>query len=291
VAVAAAITLGVAPLVLAQTLYGGFFFLGWLWVAVVPLLVFGYYGTYQLAFRGERLGPQTGRMAAGVTLAFLGVAFFYVLNMSMLLRPDRIGLRHQDGRWSLPLSLTDRTFAPRYLHVVVGAVAVAGLGIALLGVLKRANEPAFAAWAIRRGTVCFGFASALNVAVGLWFLLSQPDSTLVYLTSGSPWAAAILGFGVVLGLAVPALAPLALRARDPARATWTLVEGLAMTLLVMVLLRDQLREAALHTAGLAAGRWVAPQWGPIALVVVLLLVAVATVAWTMALVARGKTES
>ena len=53
VAVAAAVTFGVAPLLFVQVLYGRVFFtssilMAWWWLAVVPLVVFAYSGAYLL---------------------------------------------------------------------------------------------------------------------------------------------------------------------------------------------------------------------------------------------------
>ena len=153
-----------------------------------------------------------------------------------------------DGR-GLTLNLGDPTFWPRNLHVLVGAVAVAALGAALYGVLRRAREPQLAAWAIRRGTTVFGVATAANVFVGMLFLLAQPKSTLIRLVGGDAWAMTLLALGIVLGIAAAGLALLALGAKDAVRATWAQVGLLAATLVVMVLLRDQVRQIALRDAG------------------------------------------
>ena len=55
VAIAAAVTLGVAPLLFVQVLYGRLFLpssvlMAWWWLAVVPLIILAYYGAYALAF-------------------------------------------------------------------------------------------------------------------------------------------------------------------------------------------------------------------------------------------------
>ena len=140
-------------------------------------------------------------------------------------------------------------FWPRYLHVLLGAVAVAALGVALYGVLRRAREPQLAAWAIRRGTTVFGVATAANVFVGLLFLLAQPSAILIRLVGGDAWAMALLALGILLGVAAAGLALLALGAKDAVRATWAQLGSLAATLVVMVLLRDQVRQLALRDAG------------------------------------------
>ena len=59
--VAAAVTLGVAPLLFIQVLFGQFIFtssilMGWGWFSIVIVLIFAYYGTYLQSFMGEKLG-------------------------------------------------------------------------------------------------------------------------------------------------------------------------------------------------------------------------------------------
>ena len=293
VAIAAAVTLGVAPLLFVQVLYGRLFFtssilMAWLWLAIVPLVILAYYGAYLLAFRDGGPGGRARGVAALVALLFATVAFLQVSNATRALRPDTFVEAHRADRRGLLLNLGDPTFWPRYLHVLLGAVAVAALGAALYGVLRRAREPQLAAWAIRRGTTVFGVATAANVFVGMLFLLSQPKPTLIRLVGGDAWAMGLLALGIVLGVAAAGLALLALGAKDTVRVTWGQVGLLVATLVVMVLLRDQVRQLALRDAGFEHPAWVVAQWGPFAVFVVLLVAAVATIAWMARALARGR---
>ena len=172
--------------------------------------------------------------------------------------------------------------------MLLGAVAVAALGVALYGVLRRAHDAGLAAWAIRRGTTVFAVATAANVFVGLLFLLSQPRPVLIRLVGGDGWAMTLLVLGILLGVAAAGLALLALGAKDKVRATWGLLGLVAATLVVMVLLRDQVRQIALRDAGFEHPGPVAAQWGPFAVFVVLLVAAVATIGWMARALARGK---
>ncbi len=226
-------------------------------------------------------------MAGLVALLFAAVAFLQVSNATRALRPETfLDAYRADGR-GLTLNLGDPTFWPRYLHVLFGAVAVAALGAALYGAVRRAQEPQLAAWAIRRGTTVFGVATTANVFVGMLFLLAQPKSTLIRLVGGDSWAMALLALGIVLGIAAAGLALLALGATDTVRATWAQVGLLAATLVVMVLLRDQVRQIALRNAGFEHPARVATQWGPLAAFVVVLVAAVATIVWMARALARG----
>ena len=104
VAVAATVTLGVAPLLFVQVLYGRLFFtssilMAWFWLAVIPLVILAYYGAYLLAFRGEASPGRSRALAAGVTALFAAVGFLYVSNVTRALRPGTfLDAYHASGR-------------------------------------------------------------------------------------------------------------------------------------------------------------------------------------------------
>jgi hypothetical protein len=296
VAVAAAVTLGVAPLLFVQVLYGRLFFTssilmaGW-WLAVVPLVILAYYGAYVLAFRGGALGSRAKATAACVSILFAAVAFLYTSNVTRSLRPDTfVEAYRADGR-GLTLNLADPTFWPRYVHMLLGALAVAALAAALFGLLRRRTQPEMASWAMRKGTVMFGVATAVNIFVGLWFLLAQPREILIRLVGGDTVAMTLVALGILLGIATGGAALLALGAKDPARATKAQIALLVPTLVVMLLLRDQLRQLTLRGAGFEAPSWVEAQWGPMGVFLLLLVAAVVTITWMTRALAHGVPRS
>ena len=293
VAVAAAVTFGVAPLLFLQVLYGRVFFsssvlMAGFWLAVIPVLIVGYYSAYLLAYRG----PSLGRAAVGVSwimvLAFLAIGLVYTSNMTLMLRPERFTEIYRAGGSGLYLNLGDRTFAPRFLHMLLGALAVAGLAVALHGWFVRAERTDFGTWAIRYGAAWCAAATALNVVVGFWWLLALPSDTLLHVMSRAP--AVALFVGVTTGLVALTLAVLASRAADPVPHLGWLVAGLLVTVVLMVVTRDQIRTHSLAEAGLTPATWVVPQWGPISLFVVLLLVAVASVVWMVRVLVQGRAD-
>jgi hypothetical protein len=263
----------------------------WLWLAIVPLVILAYYGAYLLAFRGEHLGRRGRLVAAVATVLFAAVAFLQVSNASRAIRPDTFLEAYRASAGGLTLNLGDPSFWPRYLHVLLGAVAVAALGAALYGAGQRARDPELGEWAIRRGTIVFGVATAANVFVGMLFLLALPRSVLVRLVGGDTWAMTLLALGILLAIATAGLALLALGAKEAVRVTWAQAGLLAATLVVMVLLRDQVRTIALRDAGFEQPAWVATQWGPLGVFLVLLVAAAATVGWMARALARGRTAA
>jgi hypothetical protein len=292
VAVAATITLGVAPLLFVQVLYGRLFFsssviMAWPWLAVVPLLILAYYGVYLRAFKGESLGgsaPLVGWLAA---LIFVVIGFLYSNNMSMMLRPGVLLGKYLEDDRGFTLNLDDPTLFPRYLHFLLGAVAVAGMVVVVLGLLNRRRDAEHAAWAIRYGSLWFAVTTALNMAVGIWWLVALPRETMMRFMGGNGFATALLGLGILLSLAVLLHMAMAAASARPARLATSGAALLALLLVVMVLTRDQVRRGALEAAGFEPVAWVAPQWGPILVFLALLVSALGAVGWMVRALARG----
>jgi len=144
--VAAAVSLGVAPLLMTQVLFGRLFFsssvlMAWYWISVIPILILAYYGTYLAAFKGNRLGRARPWVTGIIALLFLAIAFIYTNNMSLLISPERFAEMHAASAAGDRLNLADPTLIPRWLHMVLGAVAVAGLVIAVYGAKRLDTNP------------------------------------------------------------------------------------------------------------------------------------------------------
>lgn len=293
VIVAAAVTFGVAPLLFLQVLYGRLFFassvtMAGFWLAVIPLLIAAYYGAYVLAYRGDRLAPGTSRaLLAAIAAIFVAIGFIYSNNMSLMLRPDVVRQLYAASGDGLQLNVADPTFVPRFLHFLLSAIAVAGAGIVTLGLADRRGNAGFALWAIRRGATWCAGATALNLIVGFWWMLALPRPTLLDFMSRNPVATVVVFLGVASGLVTLVLAVITSRAAEPVRPALGALASLLITVVLMVVTRDQVRESALTIAGFQATPWVAPQWGPIALFVMLLVGAFAAAGWMVRAVASG----
>jgi len=102
------------------------------------------------------------------------------------------------------------------------------------------------------------------------------------------FATGTLGLGILLGLASLFLMALAIYAPRPEKLVRVGSVAVLLTLVLMILSRDQVRRGALELAGFETNPWVAPQWGPIALFALLLVGAIATVLWMVLAYARSK---
>jgi hypothetical protein len=290
VAITATVTLGIAPLLFVQVLFGRVFFtssilMGWYWLALVPLVIAGYAAAYRLAFRVP--APSARWLSAAVAVAFAGAAFVQVTNATRVLRPETFAAVYAADPRGLALGLDDPTFWPRYLHLLLGAVAMAALAVAVLGACRRSSDPELARFALRRGTTLFAVATAANLFVGMLLLIALPKPLLLRLVGGDARSMTQLALGILLATALAGASLLALGARRPGAALAAVSGLLLATLGLMLLLRDDLRRLALRQAGVETPSWVATQWGPFLVFLVSLLAAAAAIGWMVRALARG----
>jgi hypothetical protein len=283
VAIAATITFGVASLLFVQVLYGRLLYtssilMGWIWLAVIPLIIAAYYGTYLVVFRKKLNSRQSVVLSFGIAILFLTVAFIYGNNMSLMLRPETFLERYLvDGR-GLWLNLSDTTLAPRFAHSIVGAIAVAGLSTAVYGVRKRTTQSQFGQWLVRRGSGLFLIATAVNFIIGTWYLLSFEREVLLEFMKTSLLGSFALVAAIVFGFSSLATVLLGLQSKRQGPFIGGGVVLLILTLASMLVVRDQVRATILSSA-LTPNNWVVPQWGAISLFIVLVVAAVVTIVW------------
>lgn len=290
--VAATVTFGVAPLLFLQALHGRLFFssavlMAWFWLAVVPLVIIAYYGTYLLSFRGATLGAAARVIAVIVALIFVSVGFIYSNNMSLMLRADRFLPLFVENARGVQLNLTDATLVPRYFHMLFGAIALAGLFVGLYGVARRSSDLEHARWAMRFGAFWFAGATALNILSGVWWLGVLPQEVMFRFMGRSPYASVVLGIGILLGFASAGLMLGALFSDVPEKGVMRATGTTLLTLVAMILARDEVRRGTFELVNLQPQTWVEPQWGVIALFLALLVAALATTAWMTSLLVRA----
>jgi hypothetical protein len=291
--VAAAVSFGVAPLLLTQVLFGRLFFsasvlMAWYWLSVIPILILAYFGTYLIAFKGDRLGRARPWVTGLVALLFMSIAFIYTNNMSLMLSPHRFAELHGASAGGTGLNLADATLFPRWLHMVLGAVAVAGLVIAVHGARRLEQNPESGRYALRLGGHWFMAATVLNIGTGCWWLVALPRETMLRFMGGSPVASGVLMLGIVLGIGSLVVVEGTRNDKAPMKRLLWGSGMLALTLVAMILARDQIRRGALAAAGFEIPVWVEPRWGQLTVFLLLLAGAVLTVWWMVRKLALGK---
>ncbi len=280
--IAFTITTGVAPLLFVQVLYGQVFYpatilVGWVWLSLLVLLGAGYYATYLFKYKaGGKDGLAAWLLVAA--LAFLGAAAIQVLVNVLELTPSRwvaVGMGAADA-------LRDPTLLPRYLHFVLGSLAVGGVFLGLLATERARRDPdPFYPWLAQRGLRWALVATGLQVADGFWFLFALPLGVLQGIMQGrfpeTPTFALAVGLGVLLLILLS-------RTMDPIGqpALIRLAAGvLLLTLAGMIVLRDMVR--GLYLAPFVRLREVpsATQGDLLAVFSAVFLLGLLTVAWML----------
>lgn len=269
------INLGVAPLLFLQVIYGHLFYtssvlMGVYWILIIPLLIIAYYAAYIHA-------KTTRTWLAGLalllgTLILLYVSFMLVNNNLMMMQPATWNayFANRDGTI---LMTHDPTLVPRYLHFVLASVAIAGLASSTVWVIRRRKGGGNAEGGIRQGLRIFGFVTMAQVVIGLWFLLALPREIMLQFM-GRDILATILfvaGFLATLGAIMTAM-------RGHYRPT--LIMAIA-TVFAMILMREQLRLMYLDGVFSTASLTVEPQYGVLALFLVILVAGLAAVGWML----------
>ena len=266
------ITLGVAPLLFLQVMYGQLFYassilMGVPWLAIIAMVVLAYYGIYFFSMKEHENKGKTTIVLALVLLLLASIAFVYSNNFTLMLTPERwLGLYHGNAAgWNLNWS--EPSLAPRYLHFVLGALAVCGLGLIVMSFRQQADE--YRRWLVEQGSMLFTGATLLNFGVGFWFLVKMHGTALLAFVGGDAFATALLGAGILLPLAAIAHIAMAKTSKSPKRQLVIGVSCGLLTVAVMVVMRDLLRNFALAPYFSPNQLAISPQWAIIGLFVVL----------------------
>jgi len=275
------ITLGVAPLLFLQLVYGQLFYtssvlMAWYWLAVVFLVLLGYYGVYWHQLQNDELGPKASWVMLGTAILFLLVAFIFTQNITAMLHPQDFYRLFMQGNVGTIFGSVPLLNVARLAHFVVAAVALAGLGIALLSNRWRRESPELADWGRRYGLTWFMGGTLVQLLVGLWFLFSLPVEIRQALVSDK-LAVGLLVLGILLALLALLTAPKSLVAA-----------GLAVlgTISMMAVLRHFVRLAYLRPYFDPHSLPVKGQWIVFSIFVVLLLAGLATVGWMLYMLYR-----
>ena len=275
----ATITLGIAPLLFLQVLYGQFFYtssivMAWPWFLVLVFLTTAYYGFYYVSYRGGRQsGRAGGVMLFSVILVFL-IGFLFSNNLTLSQTPSRWAGKYFANPAGWNLNLTEPTLIPRYLHFVVAAMAVGGL---LLVFLARANwkrDHEYARQLLQFGGKAFMYATMAQFVVGIVFLVSLPRDLRMLFMGDNPLATILLLIGVTGGIGAIFLMSDALRKENIRMAAFYVPGILAVVIACMSVMRDILRDAYLKPYFHPGQFAVKTQWSVFPLFLVLFLAGV-----------------
>ncbi|MHB8790791.1 MAG: hypothetical protein ACYDBT_13015 [Desulfobulbaceae bacterium] len=283
-AIAFTVNFGIAPLLFVQVLYGNFLYtssvlMANIWILVIALLIISYYLAYILDYRFDSLHSGRVLIIGFTVVALMAIAFLMSNNFTLLQRPES-WTRYFDRPSGMLLNLDDPTLFPRYLHFVVAAIAVGGLGLALLNDWRLRRGDQSAAAAVRSGCNWFAYATIVNFGIGFWFFGVLPRQQVLDLaTLNGILIGVLLLTGIILGV-LAVIYSLQTRVRP---ALYTALS----TVFVMLLMRDLVRVAYLRPYFSLADLQVVPQYSPMLFFLIFFVGGLAVIYWMLRLAWRA----
>jgi len=180
---------------------------------------------------------------------------------------------------------------PRFLHFAVGAVAIGALSLLGAGYYSWQRDREFSASLFGLGGKWFVRATVVQVGVGLLFLISLPQDKMLLFMGGSAYATGLLGLALVAVAGAIVLMLKAGEQSDPRLHAGSGAGCALLTVVLMVLMRDALRNAYLAPYLENTEFAVVPQWGVFALFASLLIVGAVLWGTMMKLYFWRKTEN
>lgn len=272
------INLGVAPLLFLQVNYGHFDYVssvlmgGW-WLAVTGVLIVSYYGFYAVKFSYDTMPPARRTLIFAVSLAGLFYTGFMLSNnMTLMLRPEYWPEYFTSG--TEMLNLGDPTLYPRFLHFMIGALAIGGLFVALLGRFRDNEE------FVDLGMKWLTHATLVNLLVGFWFLMALPRGMILnFMGSNLPATVTIITSFISVGFLLSA----AFRKQPVQAAVWA-----ALTVFFMSATRHWLRTLFLEPWFRIEDTPITGQYSSFYLFLGFLVVGLAAVAYMLKLYFRSR---
>ncbi|MEN8198898.1 MAG: hypothetical protein ABFR63_02380 [Thermodesulfobacteriota bacterium] len=202
--VAFAINFGVAPLLFLQVLYGHFMYtssvlMAVYWLSIFVILIFSYYSTYIYSMNYERSVAFHSLLSGFIVVSLLAVAFIISANLTLMTNPESwtAYFRNPEGTF-LPLS--DPSLFPRFLHSVLGSVAVGGLSIGLYYDFRKRKGDADTESGLATGMNWFAGATMLNFGVGAWYWGSLRQSVPSLNGDGASFFLIFIVLGIILAM-------------------------------------------------------------------------------------------
>lgn len=248
-----AITQGIVPLLFLQLLYGPAYYTSSIlmaipWLSVIALLIIAYYGCYIVLYRYLKKGVNSAVVPIillAVSLLFAGIGFLFTNNMTLMLTPEKWAAMYNANPNGGSLNLSEPQLLPRYLHMMLGAVAVGSLGIGSYGLYFVKREPAYGEWLIKMSSRIFLGVTVANIVSGVWFLLSLPGAMVQNLMGKDLLGTIAFASSMVLVLLSLILISVASSSAKPLPFTAGMVSTLLLVL-SMGLVRHCLRGYYLH---------------------------------------------
>ncbi|MCD4741099.1 MAG: hypothetical protein K8R67_01260 [Desulfobacteraceae bacterium] len=289
--IAFTVNMGVAPLLFIQVLYGSFIYtssvlMAWYWLLIIGILIIAYYSAYLFDFKFDVLGSLTRNLSIAVCVVLLlVVAFLFTSNITLMLMPEKWVEYFSNTKGTI-LNFSEPTLIPRYLHFVCASIAIGGLSLAIAGKVKinsgiGKDSKNFEAM-ISSGMRWFFYATLVQVIIGLWFAAALPRDIILWFMGGNKFATPLFGLGLTCAVALLFF--------GFKKQIWLSTTAVVITVIVMVLIRDIVRLAYLKPYFALSDLKVEPQYSPMILFIVTLIIGIGFIIYMLKLAAKQKEE-
>lgn len=250
-----AITMGVAPLLFVQVLYGQFFYtanimMGGYWLAIIALVTTAFYMIYIMIVKRPPDNQPNWITRFGTlfnSVLFLTVAFLFTNNAVLTENPQYWPAIYAK---ETNFIVDDATLWPRYLHNLFGAVAVAGLWCAAIGNYQRKRYPErneTGLWMIKNGLHWSAAATAFAIILGFVYLFAIGMGT-ERMSAFMKVGVHFIGWSISVMTAVFLIVFIVMAMLKPenSKLLWGAIGMSIVTLIGMVMGRDLLRIVSLQ---------------------------------------------
>jgi hypothetical protein len=181
-AVAATVTLGVAPLLFLQVVYyeqaySAAIVSAWWWIGIIDAVIIGYYFLYGAAFSADRAARRLPVFLTIAVILLAYVSFVYSTVFSLAEHPDLYRTLYADTQSGVVVNTYVGSWALRWPHMILGAVTLGGF---FVGIIGRNDESVF-----KLGKSFFLMGMIGAMLVGLGYLLTI-DTTYLSQLMRSP---------------------------------------------------------------------------------------------------------
>lgn len=277
---AATITLGVAPLLFLQVIYGKFFYSasivsGWNWFLIIPVAIVVYYLLYLVAMKEKLSVSSKTKLLIVVLIGFIYISYTLTLISDLTEKPDLLPDLYRSFGGGFAFSPDYGEILFRWLHSIAGALAVAGVSIQLFSIHNK--KLAGNSDLLRLGSRTFLHGVILATLLGLIYLFTwQVEIIKAFLKS--PGFHAILG-AIVLNIIALIINFRVVKSDRPHLKIWTSAVLVFAGVFCMVIARDALRLIYLEGHFDPAALVVKPQWLVFIVFFVLFIAGLVTLFW------------
>jgi hypothetical protein len=186
------VTTAIAPLLFIQILYDKFFYsssiiIAYYWLSIIFAIIIAYYFNYiykyKLFYLKFRIAGGTIFMVI-VFILFLYTTFMLVSNTLLSVNPEIWKEQYKNINF---LNIT--TIIPRYLHFLIGSIALNGIFICIYSKARKSLNENIKTKMFILGKNMFIYATLLQFIVGFWFLFSHKKMI---------WLNIVQGYGLIL---------------------------------------------------------------------------------------------